>query len=112
MTRTRDLEKRLRKISEPIDETPSPGLLNLFARWLTIDEIAEWKAIYETYYGEALKERELQFSREMRRRHPGMPPLTTEDFDEMIRQAGEAYEAAVLASEKEQSSYFSDEKES
>jgi hypothetical protein len=87
----RNLKERLNRISEPTDERISPWLI-AFAR---PEELAEWKAISQSCRGQERERRLTEFSRNMRRRHPEMLPLTTTHFDEVIEEAGRAYEASV-----------------
>jgi hypothetical protein len=84
LRRFRDLEAALGRIRE--DWVP-PWLQAIGSP----DEIAEWRAIRKSYHGPDLRDREVEFEREMHRRHPGITtPLT---IDEIVLRGGRDYAA-------------------
>jgi hypothetical protein len=88
----RNLEAYLDRITAGPDVWIPPWLTAVGSR----EEIAEWKAIQRTYRGPDLRDRELEFQREMRKQHPDMPPT----IDEIVEEGGRKY-AEEHASSKE-----------
>jgi hypothetical protein len=92
MTKVERLEKRLEQVSGA-GKVWIPSWLSAVG---SAEEIVEWKTISHSYHGSDRRDRELEFEREMRKRHPDMP-LTV---DEVVEEGGRQYAASELARQK------------
>lgn len=93
MRKFRNLERSLDRITAGPDVWIPPWLSAIGSR----EEIGEWKAIRQAYHGPDLRDRAVEFEREMRRRHPDMP-LTV---NEIVEEGGRKYAASIeLARQK------------
>ena len=73
----KNLEKRLEQISEPGNGWLPPWLKAVGSK----EEIAEWRAINRAYRGPDRCEREREFIRVMRKKHPDMPLAYVEELE-------------------------------